>query len=56
MVLNSQPTSHYLLCIDCLQHENTWNDVFPFITFGDRKPCQASFEEYLSRITQMLQE
>lgn len=26
------PTSHYLLCIDCLsreeQHDNTWNEIF----------------------------
>lgn len=53
--LGVYPTSHYLLCIDCLsceeQHDNTWNEVVPpyplLIAFGERKPrkiwqCQVS--------------
>lgn len=56
-------TSHYLLCIDCLsheeQHENTWNGLLfffflPFITFGEKDnnsaESEASTEKYLYRL------
>lgn len=49
--LGVYPTSHYLLCIDCLsheeQHDNTWNEIFflPLSHLVKENPVESQVSE-----------